>query len=79
MSRAVNVSVMPVSRLVFDVCRVDGDTTSFLLRSFVDLVIASELGSTGLCENLGNSCGKSGFTMVDVACETVRCENMTGS
>src|SRR5690606_10681443 len=36
---AVHVCVVTVSRLVFNVCRRDGDTTLSLFRSFVDLVV----------------------------------------
>ena len=46
MSGTVNVAVVTGSGLILDVSRVDGDTTSLLLGSLVDLVVVGELGTT---------------------------------
>ena len=46
MSRAVNLTVVTFLRFVFDVRRIDGNSTSFLFRSLVNLVVVCELGTT---------------------------------
>lgn len=64
---AVNVTVMPCRGLVLDVRRVDGDTTSFLLRSPVNLAVVGKLRSTGICKHFGDGGGESGLSVIDVA------------
>jgi len=42
MSRAVNMGIVSLSCLVFNVSGVDRDTTSLLFRSTVDLIVCLE-------------------------------------
>ena len=44
MARAVNVSIVSLSSIVFDVSSIDGDTTGFLFRSSINLIIVQSLG-----------------------------------
>ena len=44
----IDVSVMPLVGLVLDVSGGDGDSSSLLLRSLVDLRVVNELGGSGL-------------------------------
>jgi len=44
----------------------DGDTSSLLLRSLVDLGVVHELSSTLLREMLGDGGGQSRLSVVDV-------------
>lgn len=67
MSGTVNVTVMAGSGLILDVSRVDGNTTSFLFRRLVDLVVVGELGTTLGRQNFGDGSGKGSLTVVDVA------------
>jgi hypothetical protein len=46
MSRTVDVAVVALIRFVLNVGRVDGDTTSFLLGSFINLGVVGEFCST---------------------------------
>lgn len=57
MSRTVNVAIVAPIRFVLDVRRVDSDTTSFLLRSLINLGVVREFCSTFVGEDLGDSCG----------------------
>lgn len=61
------MAVVPVVGLIFDVGRVNGDTTSPLLRRFVDICVVGELRTTTLCEHLGDSGGQGGLSVIDVA------------
>jgi hypothetical protein len=46
MSRTIDVAVVALIRFVLNVGRVDGDTTSFLLGSFINLGVVGEFCST---------------------------------
>jgi len=60
------VAIVPVVGLVFDVGRVDGNSTSLFFRSFVNFGIAGELGTSLAGKDLGDCSSQSGFTMIDV-------------
>jgi hypothetical protein len=53
--------------LVLYVRGVNGNTAGFFFRSVVNAVIRSCFCATGFGQNGGNSCGQSGFTVVNVA------------
>ena len=66
MSRTVNVAIVPVVGLVFDVGGVDCNTTSLFFRSLIDFGIAGEFGTTFAGKDLGDCSSQSGFTVIDV-------------
>ena len=67
-ARAVNVSVVTLGGIVLNVGGVDGDTTSLLLRSVVDLIELKSLAYTVVLSKNGGDCrGKSGLTVIDVS------------
>ena len=66
MSRAVDVSVVAVRRLVFDMSRVDSNAASLLLRSLVNLAVVGEFGGTALGKDPSNGGGQRRLTVVDV-------------
>lgn len=66
MSRAVNVTVMPVFRLVLDVSRVNRNTTSLLFGRLVNHGIVGKSSSSRLGKSFSDSRGKSSLSMVDV-------------
>ena len=66
-SRTVDVAIVPVVRLVLDVCRVDGDTTSTLFGGFVNVLVVREACTSTLRENLGDSGSQGGLAMVNVS------------
>ncbi len=72
MARAVDVSVVALPGLVLDVGNVDGDAALTLLGSLVDGVEGSEVGvaALGLREDLGDSSGQGGLTVVNVTNRT---------
>lgn len=61
------MAIVPLVRLVFDVGRVNRDTTGFLFRSFVDLSVVSKGGTATLGKDLSYSRCKSGLSMIDVS------------
>ena len=61
------MAVVTVGGLVLDVSRVDGDTTRLFLGSLVDLVVVGELGGTLGREDLGDSSGQGGLSMINMA------------
>ena len=78
MAGAVNVSIVTaldllavltgtILGLILYVSGVDGDTTLSLLGSLIDVCIVLELCKALEGKILGDSCSKSGFTMVNVA------------
>lgn len=66
-TRAVDVRVVAVFGRVLDVGSRDGDTTLALLRSLVNGTIVEEVGETLLGLSLGDSGGKGGLAVIDVA------------
>jgi hypothetical protein len=67
-ARAVNVCVVTLLCLVFDVCDRNGDTAGALFRRLIDLI---EWGKwvylwVFVVKHLGNRSSKSGLTVVDV-------------
>lgn len=66
-TRAIDVSVMPLGGLVLDMGSRDGDSSSLLLRSLVDLGVVNELSSRLGREVLGDSGGEGGLSVIDVA------------
>ena len=64
---AVNVCIVTGCGLILNVSGVDCYTSCLFLGSVVDLVISEEfVTSFAEGEVFGDSCGKSGFTMVNV-------------
>ncbi|CAI8735735.1 Anti restriction protein [Pseudomonas marginalis] len=63
---AVNVSVVTDLRVVLDVRGVDGDTTSFFFWSAVDFIEINDCRTENLGADASQSCGQSGFTVVNV-------------
>ena len=64
---AVNVSIVTVGGLIFDVSGGDCDTTGSLFGSFVDLIESHEIAkAVPLVKGLGNGSSQGGFTMVNV-------------
>jgi len=68
------MTVMAIGRLVLDMRRVNGNTTRLLLRSFVDLAIVGELGSTSCRKDLGDGSGKCRLSVINVAWNLMRFE-----
>ena len=66
-ARAVDVSVMTLVGLVFDVCGIDCDTTGSFFRSLVDVVVRGVAGLAAHCEDLGDRSGQGGFAVVNMA------------
>ena len=67
MSRAVNMTIVPLVTLILDVRRVDSDTTGLLLGRFVNLLVVCELGTSALREDLSDGCRQGSLAMIDVA------------
>jgi len=67
MAGAVHVSIVTVCGLILNVSGIDGDTSFLFLGSRVDSIISLDLDG-GVCQsqNLGDSSGKRGLTMVNV-------------
>lgn len=64
---AVDVTVMACLSLVLDSGSVDGDTSCFLLRGLIDIVVVLELDCCILLSKiLGNSGGQCGLAVIDV-------------
>ena len=72
MARAVYVSVVTLSGFVFDVSRIDGDTTFLFFRSVVDLVEGLHIFATEalIVEGQGDSGGQSSLAVVNVTNST---------
>ncbi|HVU94949.1 MAG TPA: hypothetical protein VHE34_06975 [Puia sp.] len=69
-TRTVNVSIVTVSRLILNVCCIDGNTPLFFFRCSVDLVIFLCFSQTSRRKDGGNSSSQSGLTMVYVTNRT---------
>ena len=69
-SRAVNVSIVTIRSLVFNVGGVDGDTALFFFRSIVDFIIFADFTAELLVQHHGDGGGQSGFAVVDVTNRT---------
>ena len=70
MTGAVNVSIVTLVGLILNVSGIDGDTSFSLLRSLIDHIVSLILSLTLHSESLGDSCGKSGLAVVNVADST---------
>ncbi len=66
-ARAVNVSIVTLLGLVLNVCGVDGDAALALFGSLIDGRVVGVLGLALHCQILGDSSGKSGLAVVDMA------------
>ncbi len=66
-TRAIYVSVVAGSSVVFYVGGVDGDTTLTLFRCLVDLVEGESFTTEVLGQHVGDGGGQGGFTVVNVA------------
>ena len=64
---AVNMSIVTMVGLILNVCGVDGYTTSLLFGCLVDFIITHCSGLTLLGESHGDSCGKGGLAVVNMA------------
>ena len=66
-ARAVNVCIVTMCGLVFNVSGVDGDAALSLFGSLVDGRVVSVLCATLHCKVLSDSCGQSGLAVVNMA------------
>jgi hypothetical protein len=66
MARAVDMGIVPVLRLVFDVSSRDRNAARFLFRRLVDLVIGRVGRTTRLGQNLGDRRRQRRLAMIDV-------------
>ena len=66
-SGAVDVRVVALFGLVFDVGGVDGDTAFLFFRSVVDFIVLLHITAIALGLAHGDSGGQSGFAVVNVA------------
>ena len=64
---AVDVCIVPLRRLVLDVCDVDGDSALPLFGGLVDHVIRCELCAAFCGEALRDCGGKRGLAVIDVS------------
>lgn len=67
MTWAVDVAVVTGVRLVLDVRRVNGDTTSSFFGRAVNVRIVGEGSTTSFCESFCDSSGEGCLAVVDVA------------
>ena len=67
MAGAVNMSIVTGSRLILNVSSVDGNAALSLFGSTVNVGIILKLGFALEAQNLRNSGGQGGLTMVNVA------------
>jgi len=65
-TRAVNVSIVPVGGLILNVSGVNGNTTLFFFRGVVNCIVSECLIAEQFCTVHGNCCGKGSLTMVNV-------------
>jgi len=69
-ARGIDVCVVTRFRFVFNVGRVDSDTTFLFFWSVVDISVVFSLCQTLFCQNLRDSSSQSSLTMVNVANST---------
>ena len=65
-TRAVDVGVMTIGRLVFDMRRGDCNAARPLLRCLVNLVVRRERRTTRLCQHLGDRCRQRRLSVVNM-------------
>ena len=63
---AIDVAVVSVFGLVFDVAGIDSNLTGLLLGGLVNVLVAHGLGPTLLGKDVGNGLGESRLSMIDV-------------
>jgi len=63
---AIDMGVVAICGLVFDVGRVDRNAALFFFRSCVDFVVFLGRGAAAFCQNGGNCCGECGFAVVNI-------------
>ena len=66
MARAVNVCIMTFVCFIFNMCRVDCNTTFTFFRSLVDISIVFEFSVAFFSQNFGDGSCQSSFAVVDV-------------
>ena len=69
-TRAVNVCIVTCLCLIFDMSGVNGNTTLLLLGCVVDRVERADFRKSFFSQYLGDGCGKSSFTVVNMADST---------
>ncbi len=67
MTWAVNVRIVAVCGVVFNVCSVDGNAAFFFFRCLINGVICLIFSSTVHRQNLGDCSGQSRLAVVNVA------------
>ena len=65
-ARAIDVGVVPVRGLVFDVGGRDRDAARLFFGRLVDLIVRRERRTAGFSQHLGDRCGQRCLAMVDV-------------
>ena len=61
------MSIVTSTGLIFNMSRVDGNSTSTLFRCLIDLVVSSKLGQILFCQYFRNCSSQSGLSMIDVS------------
>ena len=67
---AVNVCVVTLCSLVFNVSSRNGNTTLTFLGGTVNLIVSTGFSHTAVCKNLSNCSGKRSLAMVNVTDRT---------
>lgn len=67
MSGAVDVGVVAGVGFVLESCGVDGDTSGFFFRGFIDFAVFNVLGFLLVGKILGDCRGEGGFAVIDVS------------
>ena len=67
-TRAVDVAVVPGSRLVLDSGCVDRDASGFFFRSLVNIGVVFELGLLFVCEVFRDGCRQCRLSVIDMTC-----------
>jgi hypothetical protein len=66
-SRAVYVSIMPCFCFILKSCSIDGDTSGFFFRSFIDFSVLDVFCFLPVSKILGDGRSESSFTVIDVS------------